>query len=296
MNCLSLNGAEEELVALLMKSIQLFRLSVLISVLITISCVTEPVEDTNAARPIDENTVWQLGDFPVRPGWSQDDRDVPLALSPLPDPLPREFVLKGNLPMGNMGPQASGTAWAAGFTAFSFLVQLEKGDKEFLCSPAFLYNRLNGGKNNGIELFDALLMLRDTGCPDISLMPYRPFDFLYQPGTEAIQDAGKHRIQNFARVDFTDAEQVKGHLLQGHPVLATLRIFDNFLGLEGKNWSRPLGRPRGRHTVAVIGYSDRREEFLIQNSVGSAWGDNGRVWIPYSWFIRLTEKAYVLWL
>lgn len=258
------------------------------------SCVTETVQE-NPVRVIDENTYWQLGEFPVKPGWSKDDLDVPMVLSPVPEEPPLVFEIRGDMPTGNQGPQASGTAWAAGFTGVTFLYKITYNEPDYICSPAFVYNQLNRGKNQGVELFDALLLLREQGCPDIRMMPYKPFDFLYKPDAEAIRNAASHRISDFARVDYTDISQIKGQLIQGRPVFVTLKIFDNFIELREKNWLRPIGKPRGRHTVVITGYNENLDLLTIHNSAGSEWGDNGKATISYSWFIRLAEKAYVMW-
>ena len=39
----------------------------------------------------------------------------------------------------------------------------------------------------------------------------------------------------------------------------------------------------GGHTVLAIGYDDDRQQVLVQNSRGPAWGGSGTFWMPYSW-------------
>ena len=126
-------------------------------------------------------------------------------------------------------------------------------------------------------------------------MPYVAEDYVRRPSNEAILDAENYMISGFGRVDFTDLRQVQAHLLQGSVVIVTMRVTENFLILKEAVWEQPRGAPRGRHTLALIGYDDGKKLFTLQNSAGFRWGDQGFVQIPYAWFLRMTDQAYVLW-
>ena len=45
----------------------------------------------------------------------------------------------------------------------------------------------------------------------------------------------------------------------------------------------------GGHAVAIIGFSDSKKAFLIQNSWSEDWGKNGRFWLPYSFALNPNE-------
>lgn len=62
--------------------------------------------------------------------------------------------------------------------------------------------------------------------------------------------------------------------------------------------SQPL---LGGHALVLVGYDDRIQSFIVRNSWGSEWGENGYFYIPYSyvmnaqlsmdfWTISLVEK------
>jgi len=232
-----------------------------------------------------------LAQFPVNRTWEKRDRRYPIIYANLPVQLPPSLQLEYRLPVGNQGLQASGTAWSVA-TASSHYFH-NKGVEHYRCSAAFLYNSLNHGKNAGIEIFEALELHRETGCPDESLMPYRPNDYSYHPTPNALEMAQQFQIDGFGRIEFYDINQVKGHLFQKSVVIATLQVYENFLKLKKETWI-PMGKPVGRHTISVVGYDDTRQAFLIQNSAGTGWGDAGYAWIPYDWFIRLVDSAYVI--
>ena len=239
---------------------------------------------------------WRLSQFKVQPDWTEKDRRVPFILASVSQNLPISHRLKNLPPVGNQGSQASGTAWALGYFAATYVYKQNKKEKKgYLCSPAFVYNSLNRGVDKGIELVDGLELLKKHGCPNEKYMPYNAADPAYKPSSRARRDAGNYRIHNFGRVDYTDLDQVRSYLLQNRPIIITLMISENFIKLEEAVWQQPEGQFRGIHSLALVGYDDEKRIFYLLNSVGSAWGKDGLSAIPYSWFIRLTKQAYTLW-
>lgn len=258
---------------------------------ITVDKYGNPIE-SDEDRP---DRKYTLAEMKPLPAWSDRDKKIPIALAGIPEYPPEKYVLDNLPPVGNQGRQASGTAWAVGYAATSYYFRTHRQMRKYRCSPAFLYNQLNTGEDRGIEIYDALKLLSTGGCPDIDLMPYAEKDYLRRPGPTAYLSAGNYVIKGFGRVDFTDINQVRAHLLQKKVIVATMRITLNFLDLDERLWENPAGPPVGRHTVAVIGYDHKRERVIIQNSAGEKWGEDGIAEVPYEWFIRLTGQAYVLW-
>lgn len=265
------------------------------TLLLMVACITV---DNQGRRIDDERTnsreeIWDINQMPLGPAWRADDERISYVLAPVPVVRPEVFTIEGILPAGDQGPQASGTAWAAGYLAMSHLQRSHNPD--YICSPAFVYNVLNQGRDHGLEIVDALQLLKYTGCPPAEAMPYRQTDFRTQPDTNVLETANEYRIEGFGRVDLSDRNQIRGHLLQGKPIIATIIISENFLNHRQRVFSELRGDSLGRHTVTIIGYDDIRRLWLIQNSAGQEWGHNGRTYVPYNWFARLVTQAYVIW-
>ena len=248
-----------------------------------------------SGTPDKDNTPWELKNYTVQADWNADDLKAPIALAPIPKNIPNSYTMP-NLPkVGDQGAQASGTAWATGYFATSYIYQKKSRKKKYICSPAFVYNSLNQGLDQGIEIYNALELLKNRGCASEKLMPYNSEDPAHQAGSRALKEASKYKISNFARVEYSDLDQIRSYLLQNKPIVATIQISDNFIQLREKLWEKPIGKFRGKHTMALIGYNDKKRTFLFLNSVGTKWGAKGFVSIPYSWFIRLCKKVYVIW-
>ncbi len=256
-----------------------------------LNCKTIPQEEKPPALGI-----WQLKDYNVSPEWTDNDRKIPFLLASLPTIIPKKYVLE-QIPLpGNQGNQASGTAFALGYFGTTYIhLKNPKTKRGYQCAPAFIYNTISKGEDKGIGMLEALKLLKEQGCPEEEYMPYNQYDSATQPGGRARENATLYKIKDFGRVEYTDLDQVKAHLLQEKPVFVILTISDNFIDLKNDIWEYPEGNVRGKHTVALYGYDDLRRSFLFVNSAGQKWGKNGYSSIPYPWFVRLAKQAYIMW-
>ena len=50
----------------------------------------------------------------------------------------------------------------------------------------------------------------------------------------------------------------------------------------------------GKHAMLLVGYDNVEKHFLLMNSFGPGWGDNGFIRLPYDDFERLCRYAYLL--
>jgi hypothetical protein len=91
---------------------------------------------------------------------------------------------------------------------------------------------------------------------------------------------------------------VKAALAQRKPVVAGIRLFENFRHLNGTNpvYNSASGAEIGGHAVTIVGYDDNRYggAFKFINSWTTNWGDNGFFWIPYNFYPLVASEAYLL--
>lgn len=240
-----------------------------------------------------ENKKWNFSDVSLGPRWTEKDQTIPLLILPREEDLPETLILK-NLPeIQNQGRQASGTAFAAGYLAMSFYIQNKLNKKNYLCSPSFLYNLLNNGKDEGTDIYDTLLLLKNTGCPPIEYFSYKEYDYKIQPNTMIIQIANDYKINEFARIDPLDIYQIASFIKKEYIIITTIYITENFLTLN-QNVYEPEGSFFGKHTLAIIGYDLKKQNYYLYNSFGNKWGKKGYTWIPKLWYDRFVVSAYII--
>lgn len=102
-------------------------------------------------------------------------------------------------------------------------------------------------------------------------------------GAKALQAAGKIASYGWA-VNVYEAIQWVG--ARGPVVLGT-RWHTGMMVPDKNGFIVPKGRVVGGHAYLMIGYDEKKERALIQNSWGTDWGMNGRAWISYEHLDRL---------
>ena len=136
-------------------------------------------------------------------------------------------------------------------------------------SPDFIYyhreNRPGAGMY-GRNVFQ--ILCRYGSAPDHLYQPDVP------PTDEVYQAAKKFRISNYARV--TTIDGLKQALLELGPCYLQLPMYDT----RPEFW-RPSGNKptTSGHAVTVVGYT--AAGFIIQNSWGPTWHDDGCIIFPY---------------
>ena len=206
--------------------------------------------------------------------------------------LPEEFELP-KIPVYNQGEQSSCTS-NAGSNAFRYEYFQLKG-KFNNPSRAFTYyqTRLLEGTQNedaGAYCKDVFKSMNKFGVCDESLMPYNDKVFAQKPSQKAYEDALNNLVVKYTEVP-KDLSTIKQVLTSGACVLFGMDIYASF---EQGNWDSttgimPLPKPGeellGGHALILVGYSNVKQCFLVQNSWGTSWGLQGRFWIPYSYIL-----------
>ena len=80
--------------------------------------------------------------------------------------------------------------------------------------------------------------------------------------------------------EITPTDALKRALIVHGPVVTVMRLDDCF-GLYGSGTFNEEQKTGGRHVVLIIGWDDNKGAWLIKNSFGTAWGENGFGWIKY---------------
>jgi len=85
-------------------------------------------------------------------------------------------------------------------------------------------------------------------------------------------------------------------LSSNKPIVLGIKIFDSFMNLDRGNAVMTLPDKDdayvGGHAVAVVGYKLDPNAFLIKNSFGSSWGDNGYCWMPFDYVLQQSFEKW----
>lgn len=171
---------------------------------------------------------------------------------------------------------------------------------DILMSPAYLFyysNVLTGRPTGGSNYFEQLQVLGSHGICYETLHPYDAENPTDKPSAAAEEDAALHRAlvaQQVPLVNEPDKAETlrRNHrmltsaLSEGYPVGISLKVFDN-LGTDGAFVQHPLDTPGakvdGWHAMLLVGYSQDNDFYIVRNSWGQDFGDDGYCYMPSSY-------------
>ncbi len=218
-----------------------------------------------------------------------------------PDELPKFVDLRPHLTeVEDQGDLGSCTANAlAGAVEY-----LEKrlNDNPERVSRLFLYwNERDfeqaADKDAGAALSDGIKSLKEDGICSEDVWPYDVDNVFDQPHDEAYDAASDHTIDEAHRVKI-ELHDLRHCLAEGYPFVFGLQIYSPFEDV-GDDGRVALPDPNehdacGGHAMLCVGYSDADEVFVVRNSWGPEWGDEGYCYVPYE-YLSNAQMAHDAW-
>ncbi len=212
--------------------------------------------------------------------------------------------------VGDQGTVGSCSAWAMAYYCYGYLeakdngwTDASEGNPDHLMSPAWTYNKANGGTDLGSWIGDIGQVLCTWGGATWSALPYIgdhsvANNYLYWGSEEAFRDAPLHRASTVESIDYNTSDwqgtvdQIRTVVRSGTPVCFVLDA--KVLQDEGANeteedmviTSTEYIYSELNHAQTIVGYDDDIE---VEGDVGAfkvvnSWGnylDNGYYWITY---------------
>ncbi len=209
----------------------------------------------------------------------------------------------------DQGKQNSCVGWAVGYAYKSFQElwnnELAEYSEEWICSPAYLYNSLNGGKDEGVTLTRALTELKYEGCLPISIMPYNVSDWSTSPPKGYDRQKEKFKISDYVslingvRATKEEIEEIKEAVYEEPIVIGSMvslkPSWENFFDFKAGDYvidkeealqiSESYSNGNGAsHAMVIVGYDNKKYggAFKVMNSWGDQWGDGGFFWVSYA--------------
>jgi C1A family cysteine protease len=141
-------------------------------------------------------------------------------------------------------------------------------------------------QDSGATLRDGIKTLVKYGVCQENLWPYNIKKFDKKPTAKCYQDALPHVITSYYRLDTLD--DMLSCLNSGFPFVFGFTVYDYFESDEMAKTGL-LKMPTkdesilGGHAVMACGYDKKKKLFLVRNSWGTNWGQQGYFQMPFSY-------------
>ena len=132
----------------------------------------------------------------------------------------------------------------------------------------------------GVNVIDAAQYLIDHGVPDEGCYPdpHRAFDYPYE-SLQGWEDRTV-KITNFGWVEHEE-DAIKQALIDYGPLTICIHVWEDLQQYRGGVFKHTWGDRVGGHLVALVGYNDNQGCWIIKNSWGDDWGEDGWFRVSY---------------
>ena len=174
----------------------------------------------------------------------------------------------------------------------------------FKGSRLFLYynERLINEETNideGASISDGIYCLKKYGICSENEWPYNITNLFIKPNKLCYENAKNNFVIEAFYIE-NDIYTIKYWLTKNEPISVGISIYSNFMNINtsktGKvNMPVETDEFLGGHAVIICGFDDITKQFILRNSWGSHWGDNGYFYLPYD-YITNDELCGDLWV
>lgn len=140
-------------------------------------------------------------------------------------------------------------------------------------------------KDTGVYIRDGFKAVKLYGICTEKLWPYHIDKFDDLPTPECYADAVKRKISNYQTL--STLRDMLETLSDDVPIVTGMSVYKSF---EFVDKNKPLilmptktETSINGHAVCIVGYDLNKHLFLIKNSYGKDWGDQGYGWLPFEY-------------
>lgn len=155
-----------------------------------------------------------------------------------------------------------------------------------ILSPEALFTCGGASCQGSLSPVKAIEFLRQTGAPDEACAPHQMGATGQAMSCGSIcSDSGMRslKITSFSRPSdgsHFDIYAVKEAVKRG-PLVSLMRIYSDILAYHGGVYRHVSQDELGSHAVVIVGFDDSKKAWIIKNSWGTSWGENGFGYIAY---------------
>eukprot|EP00931_Biecheleriopsis_adriatica_P027223 TRINITY_DN16406_c0_g1_i4.p1 TRINITY_DN16406_c0_g1~~TRINITY_DN16406_c0_g1_i4.p1 ORF type:complete len:386 (+),score=70.81 TRINITY_DN16406_c0_g1_i4:48-1205(+) len=143
-------------------------------------------------------------------------------------------------------------------------------------------------KDEGMTLGGAVSALELKGACLEHNWPFENHRVNQKPPDHCFEEAMRYKISESREIP-CDIGSMRQCLAEGHPIIFGLKLTARFFRpspggfINTPDPSDPQSAEHGLHAMLLVGYNDRQQVFIVRNSWGTSWGDQGYGYVPYDY-------------
>lgn len=151
-----------------------------------------------------------------------------------------------------------------------------------------LWNDSTPISDEGLTLTGAVDALSMKGACLAESWPFELDSINKKPPAESFVEAMQFKVSSAKKIP-ADVGSMRACLAEGYPIIFGLKLTQKFFNpgsrgvIKTPDPDDPKSAEHGLHAMLMVGYSDKQERFIVRNSWGENWADNGYCYIPYSY-------------
>jgi C1A family cysteine protease len=181
--------------------------------------------------------------------------------------------------------------------AYEYLIQKHQGETHDVSRLFIYYNaRYLDESSEEIEDEGSYIFMAIQGLQEYGACSEAAWDFdeemvNEEPNEEAYEEASAFLVEETENIPL-ELDAWKSALAEGYPIIFGISTFNSFdshkrPGLVPTPTKNEAEREEhGGHAMLCVGYSDKDQVFIVRNSWGTDWGDDGYCYISYKYMMN----------
>lgn len=201
-------------------------------------------------------------------------------------------------PIRNQGSQGSCLAHTIA-SLFEYTI-FKDTKKQIDLSEAFLYynarkldseSDISTEEDTGARYRPAMDSLVKYGIAQEKFCPYNENCYTQEPSRQAYEDAATRKLALAMNVNRTIVD-IKSAISEGYPVAVSFSLMESFFQASDGYIPMPTSEEieqdkadnkHSHHAMVIVGYDDKMRHFILRNSWGTNWGQDGYCYVPYEY-------------
>lgn len=151
--------------------------------------------------------------------------------------------------------------------------------------------------DSGASLRDGIKSLKNIGACREDSWPYVIGKFTKKPPLKCYKEALGRRIKTYHRIN--SVSEMLACLAEGYPFVFGFTVYESFESREVAatgmvNMPGAGEKVLGGHAVMAVGYNRSDKRFLVRNSWGRQWGQEGYFSMPYEYLEALAGDFWAI--